>query len=183
MGKIAIFLADGFEEVEAIAPIDLLRRGGVEVTTVSIMGRTAVHGSHGIDVEADTVFEEFSFEGIDMLILPGGGLGTKNLKAYEPLNEKVKEFYAAGKYIAAICAAPTIFGMLGLLKGKRATCYGGMEDQLTGATAVTDPVVVDGNIITSRGMGTATLFGLKLLEIFEGADTAEKMAGTVMMPQ
>ena len=182
MAKTAVFLADGFEEVEAIAPIDILRRGGVEVTTVSIMGRKTVHGSHAIDVEADTTFEEFSFDGIDMLILPGGGLGTKNLKAYEPLLAKVKEYYAAGKYIAAICAAPTIFGMLGLLEGKKATCYGGMEDQLTGADAVRDPVVEDGNIITSRGMGTASLFGLKLLEIFTDKATAEKMAATVMMP-
>jgi len=119
MAKIAVFLADGFEEVEAIAPIDLLRRGGMDVITVSIMGRTTVHGSHGIDVGADTVLEEFDFAGVDMLVLPGGGLGTKNLKACTPLLDKVKEFDAAGKYIAAICAAPTVFGMLGLLQGKR----------------------------------------------------------------
>ena len=182
MAKAAIFLADGFEEVEAIAPIDLLRRGGVEVTTVSIMGRTTVHGSHNIDVTADTVLEAFDFAGMDMLVLPGGGLGTKNLKACAPLLEKVKEFDAAGKYIAAICAAPTVFGMLGLLQGKTATCYGGMEAELTGAKAVTDPVVVDGHIITSRGMGTATQFGLKLLELFTDKAAADKMAATVMMP-
>ena len=182
MANIAVFLADGFEEVEAIAPIDLLRRGGMNVTTVSIMGRTTVHGSHNIDVEADTVFEKFDFTGIDMLVLPGGGLGTKNLKAYAPLLEKVKEYDAAGKYIAAICAAPTIFGMLGLLQGKKATCYGGMEAELTGAQAVTDPVVVDGHIITSRGMGTATQFGLKLLEIFTDKATADKMAAAIMVP-
>ncbi len=182
MANIAVFLADGFEEVEAIAPIDLLRRGGMNVTTVSIMGRTTVHGAHNIDVEADTVFEKFDFTGVDMLVLPGGGPGTKNLKAYTPLLEKVKEFDAAGKYIAAICAAPTIFGMLGLLQGKKATCYGGMEGELTGAQAVKDAVVVDGHIITSRGMGTATQFGLKLLEIFTDKATADQMAATVMVP-
>ncbi|MBR5420399.1 MAG: DJ-1/PfpI family protein [Lachnospiraceae bacterium] len=182
MAKVAIFLADGFEEVEAIAPIDILRRGGVEVSTVSVMGRTEVKGSHDIYVQADMLLEDLDFGAQDMLILPGGGLGTQNLRACEPLLEKVKEFDAAGKYIAAICAAPTVFGQLGLLKGKRATCYGGMEEQLTGAEKSTEAVVVDGHIITSRGMGTATLFGLKLLEIFTDKATADDMAAKVMMP-
>ncbi|MBR1472062.1 MAG: DJ-1/PfpI family protein [Lachnospiraceae bacterium] len=182
MAKAAVFLADGFEEVEAIAPIDILRRGGVEVTTVSIMGRTAVHGSHGIDVTADTVLEEADLDSMDMLILPGGKKGTENEEACAPLTAKVKEFHAAGKYVAAICAAPTILGHLGILEGKKATCYGGLEGELKGAETLADPVVVDGHIITSRGMGTATQFGLKLLEIFTDAATAQKMAAAVMMP-
>ena len=183
MAKIAIFLADGFEEVEAFAPVDILRRGGMDVTMVSIMGRKQVNGSHGIDVQADILLEELDFDSMDMLILPGGKQGTENLRNCTQLHEKLREFDEAGKYIAAICAAPTVFGQLGLLKGKCATCYGGLEDKLTGATTLTEPVVVDGHTITSRGMGTSIQFGLKLLEIFTDAATAKKMAQTVMMPQ
>ncbi len=182
MAKIAIFLADGFEEVEAFAPVDILRRGGMDVSMVSIMGRKQVNGSHGIDVQADILLEELDFDSMDMLILPGGKMGTENLRICTLLHEKLREFDAAGKYIAAICAAPTVFGQLGLLKGKKATCYGGLEDKLTGAETLTEPVVVDGHTITSRGMGTSIQFGLKLLEIFTDAATAEKMARTVMMP-
>ena len=182
MAKIAIFLADGFEEVEAFAPVDILRRGGMDVSMVSIMGRKQVNGSHGINVEADILLEELDFASMDMLILPGGKIGTENLRGCTPLHEKLREFDAAGKYIAAICAAPTVFGMLGLLKGKAATCYGGLEDKLSGAETSTEPVVVDGHIITSRGMGTSIQFGLKLLELFTDAATAEKMAQAVMMP-
>ena len=182
MAKIAIFLADGFEEVEAFAPVDILRRGGLEVSMVSIMGRKTVNGSHGINTEADLLLEELDFADMDMLILPGGKQGTENLRSCTLLHEKLREFDAAGKYIAAICAAPTVFGKLGLLKGKKATCYGGMEGMLEGAEALTDPVVVDGHIITSRGMGTSIAFGLKLLELFTDAATAENMAKAVMVP-
>ena len=174
MAKAAVFLADGFEEVEAIAPIDLLRRGGVEVTTVSIMGRTTVHGSHNIDVTADTVLEAFDFAGMDMLVLPGGGLGTKNLKACAPLLEKVKEFDAAGKYIAAICAAPRIAGRLGFLKGKKATCYPGNEVHLEGADYRSDcKAVTDGKMITARGMGASIEFGAQIIAALEGEEKAQ----------
>lgn len=182
MAKAAIFLADGFEEVEALTPIDILRRGGVDVTTVSIMGKNEVRGSHGIDVRADILLEDLAFDAMDMLILPGGKMGTQNLKECAVLTEKVKEFDTEGKYVAAICAAPTILGGLGILNGKKATCYGGMEGQLTGADTSLDPVVQDGHIITSRGMGTSLHFALKLLEIFTDKETADKMAATVMMP-
>ncbi len=182
MAKAAVFLADGFEEVEAMAPIDILRRGGIDVTTVSIMGRKEVHGSHGIDVSADALIEDTDLDEMDMLILPGGKTGTQNEEACEALKAKVKEFDAAGKYVAAICAAPTILGHLGIVNGKKATCYGGLEGELKGALTSTDPVVVDGHIITSRGMGTSVAFGLKLLEIFTDKDSADKMAGAIMVP-
>ena len=182
MANIAVFLADGFEEVEAIAPIDILRRGGMNVITVSVMGTAHVVGSHGIRVQADEVFEGMDFDSVDMLVLPGGKKGTENLEAYEPLINKVKQFAEERKYLAAICAAPTILGHLGILEGKKATCYGGLEGELKGAETSEDPVVVDGRIITSRGMGTATQFGLKLLEIFTDEVTSKRMAASVMMP-
>ena len=181
MAKVAVFLANGFEDVEAIAPVDLLRRGGIETVTVSVTGSREVMTSHGIKIEADTVFEEFDADSADMLVLPGGKPGTGNLEAYKPLIEKVKEFNNAGKWIAAICAAPTIFGHMGILEGKKATCYGGLEGELKGAETVTDRVVVDGNIVTSRGLGTAIPFGLKILEIFTDKETAEKIAKSVML--
>ena len=182
MAEAAVFLADGFEEVEAMAPIDILRRGGIEVTTVSIMGRKEIHGSHGIDVCADALIEDTDLDQMDMLILPGGKLGTQNEEACEALKAKVKEFDAAGKYVAAICAAPTILGHLGIVNGRKATCYGGLEGELKGADTSTDPVVVDGHIITSRGMGTSVAFGLKLLEIFTDKESADKMAKAIMVP-
>ena len=182
MAKAAVFLADGFEEVEAMAPIDILRRGGIDVTTVSVMGRREVHGSHGIDVMADALIADTDLDQMDMLVLPGGKLGTQNEEACTALTDKVKEFDAAGKYVAAICAAPTILGHLGIVNGKKATCYGGLEGELKGADTCTDPVVVDGHIITSRGMGTSVAFGLKLLEIFTDKATADKLSAAIMVP-
>jgi len=182
MAKVAVFLADGFEEVEAMAPIDILRRGSIDVTTVSIMGRKEVHGSHGIDVMADALIEDTDLDAMDMLVLPGGKMGTQNEEACKALTDKVKEFDAAGKYVAAICAAPTILGHLGIVNGRKATCYGGLEGELKGADTCTDPVVVDGHIITSRGMGTSVAFGLKLLEIFTGKESTENMAKAIMVP-
>ena len=182
MAKVAVFLADGFEEIEALTPVDILRRGGVDVTTVSIMGRNDINGSHGIIVQADMLLEHENLDKVDMLILPGGKLGTQNLEACEILKEKIREFDAQGKYVAAICAAPTILGRMGILNGRKATCYGGMEGELSGADTCADPVVVDGHIITSRGMGTSMQFALKLLEIFSDKDTADKMAAAVMVP-
>ena len=146
------------------------------------MGRKEIHGSHGIDVMADALIEDTDLDVMDMLVLPGGKLGTQNEEACTALTGKVKEFDAAGKYVAAICAAPTILGHLGIVKGKKATCYGGLEGELKGADTCTDPVVVDGHIITSRGMGTSVAFGLKLLEIFSDKDSADKMAAAIMVP-
>ena len=182
MAKVITFLADGFEEIEALTPVDILRRGGIEVVTVSISGNKTVYGSHGINVEADAVFSEADIDSADMLFLPGGKKGTENLDNSEAVKEKIREFLAADKYVAAICAAPTVLGHMGVLEGKKATCYGGLEGQLTGAITSTDAVVVDGNIITSRGMGTSLDLALKLLEIFSDEESAKKMAAAVMRP-
>ena len=163
MSKAAVFFADGLEEVEAITPVDLLRRGGVDTVTVSVMGRVEIHGAHGIDIKADTVIEDLDFDSLDMIVLPGGK-GHKNLESCKLLMDKVLEFDKKGKYVAAICAAPTILGRLGILKGRDATCFGGLEGALEGANKLTDPVVVSDHIITSRGVGTAIEFGLKLID-------------------
>ena len=122
-----VHLATGFEELEALSPVDVLRRGGVDVKTVSVMDEHTVVGSHGIPVVADLMFEEANYDECDMIVLPGGMPGTLNLEACEPLMEQVKEFDKNGKYISAICAAPTVFGHLGLLNGKKACCYPSME--------------------------------------------------------
>ncbi len=182
MAKVITFLADGFEEIEALTPVDILRRGGIEVVTVSISDRKVVAGSHGINVEADKVFSEADIDSADMLFLPGGKKGTENLDNCEPVKEKIREFLAAGKYVSAICAAPTVLGHMGVLNGKKATCYGGLEGQLTGAVTSTDSVVIDGNIITSRGMGTSLDLALELLKLFTDEDTKKNMAKAVMCP-
>ena len=133
MKKVSSFLAPGFEEVEALTPIDLLRRAGAQVTTVSVQAEKAVTGSHQITVEADTLFEDMDFEDQDLLILPGGQPGTNNLKACQKLRSLLADADKKGKLLAAICAAPTVFGDMGLLKGKKATCYPGCEEGLVEA--------------------------------------------------
>ncbi len=180
MQKTAIFLADGFEEIEALTVVDLLRRAGIEITMVSIMEGRSVYGSHRIGVEADTVLTGFNFDDIDMIILPGGQPGTTNLYACEVLKEKINEFNAAGKMLAAICAAPTVYGRMELLEGKKATCYPGCEADLKGADYQTTEVAKDGNFITSRGMGTAIPFGLAIIEHFQGTGAAEDMARKIV---
>ena len=180
MPKTAIFLADGFEEIEALTVVDLLRRAGIEITTASIMGRNLVSGSHGINVEADVLFDEVDFDSLEMLILPGGLPGTTNLDEYEPLKEKIREFNDNGKKLAAICAAPTVYGQMGILKGKKACCYPGRESDLLGADVQTSEVTKDGNFITSRGMGTAIPFGLAIIEEFQGKAAADEMAKKIV---
>ena len=143
---------------------------------VSITGSKAVEGSHGIKLEADATIEDFDLDGVDMIILPGGMPGTKNLDACGSLKDKIKEFNDAGKMLAAICAAPTVFGKMGILNGKRACCYPGCEGDLLGATVTADAVTKDGNFITSRGMGTAIPFALAILEHFKGKEASDQMA-------
>lgn len=181
MSKVYVFLATGFEEIEALTPVDILRRAGIEVCIVSITGEEIVTGARGINVKADVLFENLDKDAADLLILPGGMPGTRNLQKFEPLMELVKKYNLEGKRIAAICAAPTIFGALGLLNGKKAICYPGMEDELIGAEVYVAPVVTDGNITTSRGMGTAIDFSLELLEKLTGDSAqAEDMAKKVV---
>lgn len=180
MAKVSVFLAEGFEEVEGLTQADLLRRGGAEVTLVSVKETKTVTGANGITVTADKLFTEMDFSDTDLLVLPGGMPGTLNLKAYAPLLDLLKEFDQKGKKIAAICAAPTVLGSIGLLKGRKATCYPGCEDGLIGAELSTDTVVVDGNITTSRGVGTAIPFGLNLIgQLFGEAKAAEIKEGIV----
>ena len=178
--RVSVFLADGFEEIEGLTVVDLLRRARINVTTVSITGTKKIHGAHGIDVMADCLLEEMNYDGEDMLVLPGGMPGTRNLEQVPLLMEQVKAFAAAGKYIAAICAAPSVFGHLGLLEGKNACCYPGFEEELTGANVMFHPCEADGNIITSRGMGCAIDFSLKIIEKLENDDTASKIGRQII---
>ena len=180
MGKILLFLAEGHEEIEALTVVDLVRRAKLEIATVSITGKREVTGSHGITTIADMLLAEADFDGADMLVLPGGMPGTLNLEACEPLMAKVKEFAAAGKYIAAICAAPTVFGRAGLLTGKTACCFTDMEGDLLGAKVSYEQVCKDGNIITSRGMGTSIPFGLKIVETFTDKANADALAKKIV---
>lgn len=175
MAKVCAFLANGFEEVEALSVVDVLKRANIEVVMVSITGELKVKGAHNIEIMADMLYENVNFEDVDVLFLPGGMPGTKNLDNYKALNEKLVEFDNSKKLVTAICAAPMVLGHLGILKGKNATCYPGFEDELVGANVLYDNVVVDDNVITSRGMGTAIELGLKLVEILVDEDTSEKL--------
>ena len=176
MNKSYIFLADGFEEIEGLTVVDLLRRAGVEITMVSIMGKKNITGAHKITLEADALFEECDFSDGDMFVLPGGMPGTRYLGAHKGLTELLKKADQEKKGIAAICAAPSVLGELGLLNGKHAVCYPGFEEKLTGAVTSAEPVVTDGNITTSRGMGTAISFALELITRMCSREKAEELA-------
>ena len=180
MSKIGIFFAEGFEEIEALTVVDICRRCDIEVEMVSAYGEKQVLGSHDILVGVDKGIEEADFSSYDMIVLPGGGKGTQGLEACAPLMEKVDEFYNTGKYIAAICAAPSIFGHRGILKGRRACSYPTFESHLEGATVTAGPVEVDGKVITSRGMGTSIDFALAIAEVFCGKEAARDMAAKVV---
>ena len=174
--KVCLHLADGFEEIEAISVVDILRRAEIEVDMVSLMGRKEVVGAHEISVVADVLFGYVDYTKVDMMILPGGGLGTKNMDEHVALNGQLTKFAEDGKWIAAICAAPTVLGKLGLLEGKSATCYPGCEAKLTGADlSSTASVIVDGKMITSRGPGTSLEFGLKIVEVLKGSELANRL--------
>lgn len=175
MSKVCVFFATGFEEIEALTVVDILRREKMDVDMVSITEEKKVTGSHKITVEMDKTLDEVDFAQTDMIVLPGGMPGTKNLEACAPLMEQVDTFFAKGKYIAAICAAPSIFGHRGILKGKAACCYPGWESHLEGADVKMDAVAVDGHVITSRGMGTAVPFGLAIIEQLVGKEAAMQM--------
>lgn len=178
--KVCVFLANGFEEIEGLTVVDLLRRAEVEVTTISITGEKTIHGAHGIDVQADTLFEEMQYEEQDMLVLPGGMPGTRYLGEHEGLKQLLVHFYRSQKYIAAICAAPSVLGQYGFLNGRRATSYPGFEDALVGAEYVEDAVAVSDFVITSRGLGTAIDFSLVLIEKLVGKEKAEQIGKAIM---
>lgn len=180
MKKAYLFLATGFEEVEALTVVDILRRGNVDCKTVSITGDYDVTSSHAVTIRADLVFDEQDLSDADMLIMPGGIPGTPNLKAHKGLEKLIQQYNEKRKYLAAVCAAPGIYGEMGLLEGKNATCYPGMEEALQGANYLTNRVVCDGQFITSRGMGTCIDFGLTLLEKLTDKDTADEVAHKIV---
>ena len=178
MSRVYVFLVDGFEEIEGLCAVDLLRRAGCDVITVSIMGRREITGSHRIKVEADALFEEIDRKA-DMLVLPGGMPGTNYLKSHAGLAEYLNEQYGQQGYIAAICAAPSVFEGLGFLKGRKATSYPGCLGENVGCY-LEEPVVTDGHVTTSRGVGTAIPFALRLIEILKGKDKAEEIASSII---
>lgn len=180
MSKIAVFFGEGFEEIEALTVVDMCRRAGIEVDMVSITGKDTVTGAHKISVGMDKQFEDVDFASFDMIVLPGGMPGTRNLEAHVGLMEQVDAFYQAGKYIAAICAAPSIFGHRGILNGRKACCFPGFEKDLEGAEVTTDNVTKDGNVITSRGMGTAMDFALTIVTLFCGEEVAAEKSKSII---
>ena len=173
MRKIGVFFAQGCEEMEGLIVVDVLRRAKLEVISISATGQKMVTGSHNITFSTDQLFEEVDFKDLDAIVLPGGMPGTLNLEAHEGVKHKVKEFYEAGKLVSAICAAPSVLGSVGILEGKQATCHPGFEDKLHGALIKEDTVVIDHNIITSRGMGTAIDFGLAIVSYFGTPELVE----------
>ncbi len=179
MKKAYVFLAEGFEEMEAVTPVDLLRRVGVDAQLVSITGERMVTGAHGVRYQADLLFDEIE-PNADALILPGGMPGTLHLQEHQPLARLLLSQYEAGGWVCAICAAPMVLGALGILKGKEATIYPGMEQHLIGATCLTAEVCVDGNVVTSRAPGTAIPFALKLAELLTDAKTAEGLISDIV---
>ncbi|NDW17485.1 DJ-1/PfpI family protein [Dysgonomonas sp. 216] len=178
MKEVYLFLTNGFEEIEALGTIDILRRGGVDVKSVSIVDGKQVNGSHGIPVIADMMFNEVDFAKAEMLVIPGG---TPKFNDHEGLKKAVLAFAQKGEKVAAICAAPMVLGGLGLLKGKKATAYPGFEQYLDGAEFIKTPVVVDGNITTGRGPGFTMDFALKLLEILRGKAKSDEVAGQLLL--
>lgn len=175
------FLADGFEEVEAIAPVDMLRRAGIEVMTVGVTG-DIIDGRHGIKVTPDIDIKDISLDdSVEAVILPGGLPGATNLEESNDVQKAIDFADANGKYICAICAAPQILGHKGLLKGKKAIAYPGFESELEGAIISEDYVVLDGNIITAKGAGVATEFGLKIVSVLKSEALADEIGKAIQM--
>lgn len=177
MAKVYVFLANGFEDVEALIPVDVLRRGGVEVVTVSVVeGSQVVESAHRVQMVADAMFDECDFSDADLLMLPGGMPGASNLNAHDGVREALLRQHAAGKRVAAICAAPLVLGGLGLLRGKRATCYPGFEQTLEGATYTAELCTVDGNVTTGEGPAAAFPFAYSLLAQLVNEETSRQVA-------
>lgn len=180
MSRVGIFFADGFEEIEGLTVVDILRRAGIDISMISINGKKKVTGAHGIALDTDEDIVQCDPDKLDMLVLPGGMPGTMNLAACEKLTEALKKADQEKRGIAAICAAPSMLGDLGFLKGKKAVCYPGFESRLTGAEVLAVPVVTDGHITTSRGMGTAIAFALELAKRLKDEETAKQVGRSII---
>lgn len=183
MEKLAVHLAEGFEEIEAISIIDVLRRAEFDVEIISVTGMLVVTGKHDVKISADKLFEEVDYSKIDMIVLPGGMPGAKNLQKHEALRNQVLDFNKNGKPLGAICAAPIVLGDLGILKDKNATCFPGFEEELKGANVTGTDVELDGKIITGKGAGVAILFALKIVEFLKGKESADKLGKKMVVPQ
>jgi 4-methyl-5(b-hydroxyethyl)-thiazole monophosphate biosynthesis len=181
MHKVLVHFADGFEEIEALTPVDVLRRAGCIVTMVSVTGRKEVSSTRGVTIITDKLFEEVDYAAADMIVLPGGQPGADNLDKHEGLRKKILEFDVQGKWLAAICAAPLVLGNLGILNGKKATCYPGTESYMAGATCTSHPVQVDGKIITGKGPGAALSFSLELVNRLIGLQKVEELRAKMMI--
>ena len=177
-----LFLADGFEEIEALTTVDILRRAGIKILTVGI-GKKNIKGAHGIIVTADITEEETDINFISGVILPGGMPGTINLEHSQTVRRVVNCAVEKGLYIAAICAAPSVLGKMGVLEGRKAVCYPGFENELKGAIVVDDSVVADGNIITGKGAGAALEFALLIVEIVCSKEKAEEVRNSIKWRQ
>ncbi len=175
MKKVHIYLAEGFEEIEAVTVVDVLRRAGVDVKTISVSGKKEVKGAHNIVIVADEAFETADNQAADAVVLPGGMPGTKNLDGHIGLKNLLIGFAGENKLVAAICAAPSVLGKLGLLNGRKATCYPGFEQYLGGTVLKDEAVVQDGSLITSRGPGTAFAFALALVEVLVDQEEANRL--------
>ncbi|KIP58756.1 thiamine biosynthesis protein ThiJ [Prevotella pectinovora] len=180
MAKAYMFLANGSEEIESLIPVDVFRRGGVEIKTVSITGSELVEMAHGVTVKADLKFEDAKLEDADLLMLPGGLPGATNLNDHEGVRNAVLSQYEKGKLVAAICAAPMVFGSLGIVKGRRATCYPGFEKYLDGAEYTHELCTVDGNVVTGEGPAATFPYAYTLLEMLTTKQTAESVAEGMM---
>ena len=171
---IYVFFADGFEEIEALSTVDILRRAGLEVKMIGV-NNNIITGAHGVSIITDIRENDVNKEDIDAIVLPGGMPGTVNLEHSNELKDIIAYANENNKYIAAICAAPSILGHMGILNGKEAVCFPGFENELRGASILSDPVCVSQNIITARGPGVSNEFALKLVEIMCGAKLASKV--------
>ncbi len=174
-------MADGFEEIEAITPIDILRRANLDVTTVSITNDLMVTGAHAITLKADISIKDVNTSEIDMAVLPGGMPGSKNLNESTEVKNILQDLSVRGKLIGAICAAPMVLGNMGLLKDKKAICYPGFEDQMKGAILASNKVETDTNITTGKGPGVSTQFALRLVELLVDQQTADEIAAAMML--
>jgi 4-methyl-5(b-hydroxyethyl)-thiazole monophosphate biosynthesis len=175
MKRVIVHFAEGFEEIEAITPVDVLRRAGCEVITVSISGKREVTSKRGVTIIADKQFQEVDYEQADMIVLPGGQPGADNLNKHQGLKKNIVRLNDQGKFVAAICAAPLVLGSAGILKGRKATCFPGTEPHLTGAITTGNAVEVDGNIITGKGPGVALAFSLILAEKLVGKEKTDDL--------